>query len=328
MRPEKEEHSLGIKPEAPVMDVFVVIRSAGEATEQLCLSLVKEQVGEGNVKVIREKPFVEAVRKTFTIGLVKNKKWTLAIDADILIREKAIADLVQWANKQEDYFFEFQGRVVDKFFCAPRPGGPHLYRTKYLEEAIGVLPICKNELRPESYTYHKMAEKGHHYFHHPEIYGIHDYFQYARDIYRKAFLHAHKHNQHVGYFAKQWSKNKNDDSDYEVALSGLFEGLCFQKEVEIDVDFFNNLFENKMAPAKINGQEIIVDNTKIQEIVSFWRQDKEAQQFERENMNLYRRSDEFVSKPKKINLSCHSKILWKAGDYINKIGNYFKHIAN
>ena len=50
-------------------DTCVVIRSAGERTEELCRYLAAQQVPEENVVVIREHPFSRAVLKSFEVGL-------------------------------------------------------------------------------------------------------------------------------------------------------------------------------------------------------------------------------------------------------------------
>jgi hypothetical protein len=232
-----------------------------------------------------------------------------------------VVDLLTWANGHEDYFFEFQGRVVDKFFCAPRPGGPHLYRTKYLEHATKFLPTDKNALRPESYTYQKMAEKGYHYFHHPDIYGIHDYFQYPKDIYRKTFLHAHKHNQHIGYFVKQWAKLRETNVDYRIALQGLIDGLSFNKSVEVNVDFFKDHIDKNLRIDN-NHDAIKPKNevyTVIDEVIKNWNTDEEALIFENKHLSLYRRSDGIKKIPNKLVLSI--------GNLFCKVGNFVKSLS-
>ena len=292
-------------------DVLVVVRSIGELTEQLCCSIIVEQVGKDNIVIIHEKPFVEAVRKTFELGIASQKKWTLAIDADILIRKNAIKDLIEWAENQEDYFFEFQGRVVDKFFCGPRQGGPHLYRTKYFRKALEFLPKDKNALRPESFTYDKMAEVGFHYYHYNEIYGIHDYFQFYKDIYRKAFLHAHKHGKNVGYFIRQWAKYKEDD--YRIALKGLIDGLSFNKKVEVNVDFFKE-FIDKNLDGLIEKQFIANDaRDNIDRIIESWKIDEDSVEFEKQ-LFKERRSD-------KRKLTSKFSLLYKIGNMFLRIGN-------
>ena len=109
-----------------IKDITVVIRSAGERTLDLCHSLVSEQVEEQNIFIIKEKPFSKAVLKNFEIGIENGHKYTLAIDADILLYNKSIELLVKnFSNLTEDYFV-YQGLVYDKFFNKFRGGGPHI----------------------------------------------------------------------------------------------------------------------------------------------------------------------------------------------------------
>ena len=95
--------------------VTVVIRSVGERTDAVCRRLVCEQIPEANVIVIRERPFGAAVRKTFQTGLERGLRWTLALDADVLVRANALHDMLAWAVSTPEKFFFANFAVADKF---------------------------------------------------------------------------------------------------------------------------------------------------------------------------------------------------------------------
>ena len=275
-----------------IEDVCVIIRSIGEATTSLCYNLLINQVEKDSVIIVSEKPFVKAVEKTFQIGIERNKKWTLAIDADILLKEDAVRNLVEWANSCPEYYFEFQGRVLDKLFCANRPGGPHLYRTKNLSKALSFIPTKENDQRPESTTLNRMAESGYHYYQNTTVFGVHDFFQHPRDLFRKSHIHSQKHAHYRSYFLSQWHKRLSDN-DYKIALDGLLSGLKSTEKSKPDSDYFNsipiiNYFSTPdMIRDKFNIPEII----DVNDIIRGFSFDKESIEFEKNNLFLFRRSD-------------------------------------
>ena len=116
--------------------ILTVIRSLGERTTNLCLQLAASQVPEENIVVINEAPFSQAVRKTFECGIERGMPWTLALDADILLNYNSFDFLVRTAEEEDKNIFEVQGCILDKLFVSPRTGGPHLFRTMYLEKAL------------------------------------------------------------------------------------------------------------------------------------------------------------------------------------------------
>ena len=306
-------------------NVTVVIRCAGEATEQLSYSLVSKQVQTDNIFLVHETPFVRAVIKTFEIGIEQANKWTLAIDGDVLIFDNSIEELVEWAESCEDHFFEFQGRVFDKFFCSPRPGGPHLYRTKYLREALKYVPKEQENLRPESHTYKKMAEIGIHYYHDLKIYGLHDFFQFHRDIYRKCYVHAKKHNQYLEYFLTQWTTRSLKDNDYIFAIKGILDGLINKHKTRADLNYFAN---NKSSinfinePAEIEPLKNLDDS--IDEIMSSFKLDKPSEEFANSIMNHFERSDVKKESSEKVS-PAKNKFIWRFGSTIEKLGHFIKH---
>jgi hypothetical protein len=293
---------------------YVIIRAAGENTEQLCYDIVVAQVGKENVQIIHETPFSKAVQRTFEIGIEKGKKWTLALDADVLLKSNAIQELVSWADKQEDYFFELQGRLLDKLFNTYRPGGPHLYRTKFLNYAMDFLEEGAKTHRPESFTYQKMADLGYHYYHHNSVYGIHDYFQSPKDIFRKAFFHAHKHRFLTEHFVSNWAK-LDDDSDYQVAIKGFLTGLKYDKQVQADVSFFRDFSEQNNINFDTN-QDINLDRIDVDKIIEEFESVHKDEMF-----NYERRSDAIKDssdkKEKKITLL--HKIGYKILQFADKI---------
>ena len=102
-------------------DVTVVIRTIGERTTGLCKNLVAGQVPEQNIVTISERPFHQAVVKTFEMGQQMNHRWTIALDADVLLYPVTISRMLSRMSRLPDSFFFYQGLVLDKLFRRYRP---------------------------------------------------------------------------------------------------------------------------------------------------------------------------------------------------------------
>ena len=274
-------------------DVTIVVRHTDERTLDYCLQHLKKQVPENSLFCICETPFSRAVKKTFEIGIDCNKKWTLAIDADILVTKDCIEVLISVAESLEDYFFEIQGRILDKLYGVPRGGGPHLYRTEHLKKAIKFIPKEGTSLRPESDTYDKMAENGYHFYFGKEIYGLHDYEQFYKDLYRKGFLHAKKHWRYLAHFEKYWNSNKHKDNDFLVALFGFQQAQKFKETVFVDRNFFPAELSDYLEEYGLveKGELLRKDTSFVQTEIESYLLNSELKGFESQYFNYIKRSD-------------------------------------
>jgi hypothetical protein len=241
-------------------DVTVVIRAAGERTEQLCKHIVEAQVLPEHIHIVKERPFTQAVKKTFEIGLENSRSWTLAIDADVLISPDTITSMINSAESLGEHLYVYQGFVVDKIFGRARAGGPHLYNTKHLSKALSVLSGNPSTFRPESDTYAALAEEGYLKYGDNKIYGVHDYFQYHRDLYRKAFFHSKKHFKphYTHNFIEHWKAHKSNDADYLTILHGWFEGVLTNDLIQNDISFFEQITTRKLPILNIDEKKLIV----------------------------------------------------------------------
>ncbi len=239
-------------------NITVIIRSAHERTESLCKELVCQQVPEANIHVIHEVPFSKAVLKTFEIGIDCNKDWTLGLDADILLNSTAITSLIDTAESLPQFFFEVQGGVLDKLFGTKRAGGPHLFRTQLIPKALSLIPEEGLTLRPEATVIKAMAGKNHHFYQGLDTYGIHDYHQYYRDIYRKSFIHAHKSIDWLNIFEENWKQKATEDPDYQVALLGLQKGKSHKGKVYINANLIREEINQVLQKEGISEKEEII----------------------------------------------------------------------
>ncbi len=228
-----------------VNNVTVVIRNVGERTLDSCYNIIARQVNKDQIFIVREAPFSKAVIKTFQIGVKQNREWTLAVDADCLLTENTIEEMIANAIKFGDKLYTYQGMVLDYLHGEYRFSGPHLYNTKILQKGLEVVKNNQLEIRPESFTYKALAKEGYITYCDNKCYGLHDFDQHPMDYYRKGFFHARKSlDQQLLQLFKNCKRNISNNSNYEIALQGLLDGIAHIGEVKVDIEHFNNLKKN------------------------------------------------------------------------------------
>jgi hypothetical protein len=173
------------------------------------------------------------------------------VDADVLLRPKAIQTLLAFAKRQEPRVFEVQGFVYDKFFDGSRQAGNHLYRTELLEKAIAHIPHNGSKIRPEAHVLNTMQSLGYPRMTLNRVLGLHDFEQYFSDIYRKAFIQSYKHLNYAEKMIRAWREYAQNDQDFEIALQAFADGIRNSEEVRVDNtyslfgDMFNKLQVNE-----------------------------------------------------------------------------------
>jgi hypothetical protein len=217
-------------------DVTVVVRAAGERTTDLCSRLAAEQTAAGSVFLVRESPSAVALRRVLEIGLQQGRSWTIELDADMLIRQDAIRLLLEGLEDAPSDVFTIKGCKLDKLFGGVREGGMHVYRTAHLREALEVVPRPEENVRPDTTLVQRMQRRGDRRILRSEVVScVHDYEQYYRDIYRKAFVHARKHLVFMPYLLRMWQRMAKDDFDFQVAIWGGRAGLSYDGPLVVDV---------------------------------------------------------------------------------------------
>ena len=227
-------------------NTIIVIRAAGERTEELCKKLILDQgFTEKDVVLIREIPFSKALLKSFDLGIEYGKKWTFCVDADLLLRPGSIQEMIRLADAQHQKVCQVQGYIMDKFFGGVRKGGVHLYRTSLLKKVKEKVPEEGIDIRPESYALRQMADDGFPTRVVPYISGLHDFEQYHYDIYRKAFVQAEKHLSRSELFIRIWKDRAAEDPDYLTALQGFANSITNREEIFINRNqaLYKELFE-------------------------------------------------------------------------------------
>lgn len=247
--------------------VTVVIRTVGERTEHHCRALLQDIFPEQHIFTIHETPFSEAIRKAFSIAMAQNRTWTLIIDADVLVDSTQIAQLIQKARIQEEHIFQIQGLILDKFIPVRRPAGNHLYRTSLLGKALPLIPVEGTSLRPETDMLNAMAQRGHPWVQSNLLVGIHDFEQFHADIFRKCFLHAHKHDYLHAILRTYWQSQAATDQDFQVALLGFNHGKAFAQTVLVDKSFLQAQVAEVLLKEGIQEKSTAIINIPVTDII-------------------------------------------------------------
>jgi hypothetical protein len=212
----------------------LVVRSAGERTAETCVRLASESLPSSAVTVIREVPFERALRETFRVGIEKAATWTVAIDADVLVRPGAIAALLDEAEAMPAAYAQLGGHVFDKITGLHRQAGNRVYRTRLLPNALECIPPTGTETTPEFFVAREMARRGHPAAKSNLIVGLHDFEQSFADLYRKAMLHSVKHRRLIAELVTRSAERGESDPDFRVVLKALWDGLSAQHLPTVD----------------------------------------------------------------------------------------------
>lgn len=212
-------------------DLTIVVRASGERTQNLCCELLRQESTGNNVFITEENSFSSALRKSFSIGIKQQKKWTLMVDADVLARPRVIKDLLVRAENSPGEISIFQTSMLDKFFGGIRVGGMKLYRSEVLPMALELVPEISH--RPEAHVIKALHKKNTYVDITDIVCGLHDFEQYYSDIFRKGFTHGIKHASLVQLLLPYWKRMGVKDRDFAVLIDGLAVGLRHKDDLQL-----------------------------------------------------------------------------------------------
>jgi len=243
---------------SPTLDqITLIVRHCGERTTEACAQLLAQFAPGNRVHRVSARPFQEVLRQSLELGLAQGRPWTLCIDADVLILPD-LAGFLAAVDSFPDGFFEAQALVLDKLIPARRPAGNHLYRTELIARALRELPRG-DSLRPENDMIRAMAAKGYPAHQSAQLIGLHDFAQAHRDIYLKAFLHAHKHGFLVPLLRPFWASLSRTDDDFRVALKALEDVQARGAIQQISRDFGAEWIDGVLDAMRLAPQAPLAD---------------------------------------------------------------------
>ena len=228
-------------------DISCIVRSVGERTTDLCVTLLEKAFGTGmTCTVIEAQPFPEALRQSLNAGLAMGRPWTFVVDADVLVSSHALALLPSQADQMPAKGFMLHASVWDRFFGRYRRAGNRLYRTEFMQQALSLVPQNGTSMRPERDMCFGMKGMGYRIFKTFHIIGLHDYEQYYLDILRKGVLLRLKNAKRVAYLKEVW-QSRLQEADYQAMIAGFDAAPDNQTSVCIDKNLINYCSSNTIA---------------------------------------------------------------------------------
>ncbi|MGA8262216.1 MAG: hypothetical protein WB783_18580 [Arenicellales bacterium] len=192
-------------------------------------------------QIIRENTHYAAVEKTYEIGLDNGRDWTFSVDADVILEprmvERVLDDLF---SSSEDVRVAHPG-VIDKLYRLKRWAGIQIYRTDSLEELRGIFKLKKQQrqLKIEGACISELRGRGRKVAFMKRVVGLHDYYQYYRDLYRKFYLNAIRNQEMNRQAMRLWSYWCRFDDDYRVALAAMEKALEESRDLTNSVNDFS-----------------------------------------------------------------------------------------
>lgn len=210
-------------------DTAVVIRYSDERTYARLCNQLEGLVPAENIRRVTAQSFEKTLKLSYEAALDMHRYWTIIIDADILLASLLHRHLLNAMKVMNDDDLGFSFLLWDRFYNAPKYRGLHIYRTKYLQKALIYIPREGSELRPEAYVKNRMSQEGHPWRRFGNIVGLHDYFQYPKDIFAKMAVRAHRSaedNESLRFFFE----SQLNHPEFEVAYAGLTYGAEMKRE--------------------------------------------------------------------------------------------------
>lgn len=200
----------------------VVVRSSRERTKPLCIKLIEKQIVRDNIFIVEDiSPFSKALLNSIEVALKNHKKYTVFIDADILLRSGTLKALITKFESLTEDVFTISSYTYDKFHGSKKSGGVHIYRTAYFEEAIKFKNEIFNSFRPETTMKIRLEELGFKRIDYKFITSYHDFGQYYHDIFRKMAFRVVKQPEIKNRYLSRFKILKFIDSDFSAAMKGF-----------------------------------------------------------------------------------------------------------
>jgi hypothetical protein len=248
-------------------DYIIVIRSSEERTFEVCRELLERYASPKQVTFVKLSPFKAALEECFRIGINSKKKWLITADADMLVLPGSVDLLVQQAQQMPENYLQLQGKIYDKITGSIRKAGPRIYRIKYLPKVLEYSMNSEDNIRPEGSLVTVLGKQGMPSRYISAVTALHDFEQYYKDLYRKAYVHAIKHQNLAGKLIQRSIENKEQDKDFQVILRAVLDGIEEAGKVSIDVNLFRKKSEQALKLLGIEEKKPLSDSIDPEEIL-------------------------------------------------------------
>ena len=207
-------------------------------------------------EIITENTHYAAVEKTYEVGLDNRRDWTFSVDADVILEPQMVVRVLDdLLSSTEDVRVAHPG-VIDKLYRLKRWAGIQIYRTDALEELRNIFKLKKEQrqLKIEGACISELRGRGRKVAFVKHVVGLHDYYQYYRDLYRKVYLNTIRNQGMIRKARKLWSYWCRFDDDYRVTLAAMEKALEERRDLTNSVNDFSREELNE-ALGRLNLEE-------------------------------------------------------------------------
>ena len=203
----------------------IAIRATNERTADALERQLRLQMRKNDVLKVfsKQEPLFMKMKSVYFWGMDMNRDISISIDGDILIRKNLLNVLRKYFSflHKEDAGFGVQ--LFDRFFHRPKFRGLHIYVTSTLPLFLENMSGLETSIRPETDLKKRVGKLGFTWrndllkFY---VGGLHDYFQWYRDIYFKMLARSHRSPDlvKINYIPNDGTK------EYSYVRLGLEEG--------------------------------------------------------------------------------------------------------
>ncbi|CRX39008.1 hypothetical protein [Estrella lausannensis] len=215
-------------------DYFVCVRTIGERTEKCLIDRISKEFPTLPLAVVSDYPSSKTLERAFQLAMESGKKWSIQLDADVLLMPGALQKMFDVLSRFEEKVFAVRFLVADPLLGTIRFAGNQTYRIDHIPYALPFAKQSKEKLRPDRYVIEKMEAKGYLFADvRQEVIGVHDAEQFYRDIYRKCFVYSFKHLNKADEFIPHW-RSAESNLDFKVARKGFADGVQHLRQITID----------------------------------------------------------------------------------------------
>ena len=158
----------------------IVCRGCGERTEQLVVSAIEQRFKY--TAHVNGDPFEETLAKAYSKAIDLGLDYTIMIDCDVIPEYSSLFELHQFARSLPPEHLGTSAKTADKILGRARHVGLRIFRTRYLERLIPLIPTPGESERPETAAHRALEAKGFVYRKAKISCGIHGYHQWIRDL--------------------------------------------------------------------------------------------------------------------------------------------------
>ncbi|MDZ7841066.1 MAG: hypothetical protein U5R46_09665 [Gammaproteobacteria bacterium] len=220
----------------------LVVRAAGERTEEACIRIAQAQHDSDEFFVVREDSHAGAVEETLVAAARQDVDWVVALDADMLLYDRALLTMQGTLSTFDLSVGVVHFGVADKLYRMRR-WGVTVYRKRVVEQGLPVLRKLRKDrnLKIERAMIKCLEKDGTGVEFLKIDVALHDFYQYYRDLYRKAYLNAVRNPGLNERALRCWKKAAPGDPDYKVILQGAIDGLQEWRQLTNSIRDFGRL---------------------------------------------------------------------------------------